>query len=96
MSQGKGKSNDESLWRDVSPVVLQLNITHTLIAGVRSDLLVIAGTDSTNNAVIALYTYSKKNDKEGRWTKQSHLVTGPDAITAAMVVSLLGNRIVSP
>jgi hypothetical protein len=95
----QGKRNDEPRWRDVSPVVSHVNITHTIVTGLWSDVLVIAGTDSTandpnsnQNGVIELYKYNRISN-DASWTKQSQLVTGQDTIIAAMAVSQQGNRI---
>ena len=85
----RGKGNDEPLWRDVSPVISHINVTHAIITGVWSELLVIAGTtDNGRNGVIELYEHNGDN-----WTKQSHLDTGTDTIITAIAVSLQGNRI---
>ena len=58
----KGNTNDETMWREVSPELSHLNVTHTLITGVWSDLLVVAGTDNTNNGVVELYKYNKNSN----------------------------------
>jgi hypothetical protein len=89
----KEKKSSESQWRDVSPIASHINVTHTAITGVWSDLLVIAGTASADisgrDGVVEFY---KRNDNKLGWIKQSQLVT-QGTIIAAMAVSLQGNRI---